>query len=376
MMKKLGFGMMRLPLLDGNDPTSFDEAQVFEMVDRFLQEGFVYFDTAYMYHNHSSEAMVRRALVERHPRNTFLLATKLPTMYLKEVADMERIFKEQLQKCGVSYFDYYLLHCLNTENYATAQRLDAFGFVAEKKAAGLVRKIGFSYHDDAALLDRILTEHPEMEFVQLQINYLDWDSESVQSRKCYEVARRHGKEILVMEPVKGGSLAAVPPAAELLFHRHSPERSAASWAIRFAASLEGVSMVLSGMSNLSQLEDNLSYMSEFSPLSPQETQTVFRVRDIINSRIAIACTDCRYCVEGCPQNIPIPDYFHLYNLCQQETEDSKTAHTTDYDRLTSQYGKASDCIGCGQCTKQCPQHLEIPALLADVAKHFESGTSS
>ncbi len=372
MMKKLGFGMMRLPLLDGNDPTSFDEAQIFEMVDRFLQEGFVYFDTAYMYHNHASEAMVRRALVERHPRDAFLLATKLPTMSLKEVGDMERIFKEQLKKCGVSYFDYYLLHCLNAENYATAQRLDAFGFVAEKKAAGLVRKIGFSYHDNAELLDQILTEHPEMEFVQLQINYLDWDSDGVQSRKCYEVARRHGKEILVMEPVKGGSLANVPPAAKLLFQQLAPDRSAASWAIRFAASLEGVSIVLSGMSNLSQLEDNLSYMSCFSPLSPQETDAVFLARDIINGQIAIACTACRYCVEGCPQNIPIPDYFNLYNLDQQEIEKSWTAQATYYDNLAARYGKASDCIGCGQCTNHCPQHLQIPTLLADVAKHFET----
>ncbi len=371
-MKKLGFGMMRLPLLNGNDPTAFDESQVCEMVDRFLEQGFTYFDTAYMYHNYKSEDMVRRALVQRHPREAFCLATKLPTMSLNEVADMERIFKEQLQNCGVSYFDYYLLHCLNTENYATAQRLDAFGFAMEKKAAGAIRKLGFSYHDSAELLDRILTEHPETEFVQLQLNYLDWDSETVQSRKCYEVARKHGKEILVMEPVKGGSLAKVPPAAELLLHQLSPDASPASFAIRFAASLEGVSVVLSGMSNLEQLEDNLSYMKEFSPLSPQETKAVFRVRDIIEDRIAIPCTACRYCVEGCPQNIPIPDYFNLYNLDKQESDKDWTVQATYYDNLAARYGKASDCVSCGQCSQHCPQHLEIPSLLQEVAKQFES----
>lgn len=209
-MKKLGFGCMRLPLLDQNNQKSFDMPQFCSMVDAFLERGFTYFDTAYMYHDFESERVMKQALIERHPRETFLLATKLPTMFLKEAPDMERIFSEQLEKTGAGYFDYYLLHSLNEENYATVQRLDAFGFCMRKKQEGLIRRLGFSFHDSAALLDKILTEHPETEFVQLQLNYLDWDNETVQSRKCYEVAKKHGKDIIVMEPVKGGTLAKVP----------------------------------------------------------------------------------------------------------------------------------------------------------------------
>ncbi|MBE6855458.1 MAG: aldo/keto reductase [Ruminococcus sp.] len=370
-MKKLGFGFMRLPLLDGGDQTSFDKVQICRMVDAFLENGFTYFDTAYMYHDFKSECVLKEVLVERHPRGNYLIASKLPTMFLKEVPDMERIFTEQLEKTGAGYFDYYLLHCLNAENYATAQRLGSFDFVMNKKKEGTVRKIGFSYHDNAELLDEILTAHPEMEFVQLQINYLDWENETVQSRKCYEVARRHGKEILVMEPVKGGTLANVPPRAERLLKSHEPDLSVPSWAIRFAASLENVSMVLSGMSNMAQIEDNMSYMKEFKPLTKEETAICMQVTDIINSTITVPCTACRYCVDGCPMNIPIPDYFALLNAEQQEIEKPFTVQGTYYDNLIVEHGKASDCISCQQCTEHCPQHIDIPEMLKKVAEVFE-----
>lgn len=366
-MKKLGFGFMRLPLLNGEDQTSFDKEQICRMVDEFLDRGFTYFDTAYMYHGFKSENVLKEVLIDRHPRKDYMIASKLPTMFLKEVPDMERVFNEQLEKTGAEYFDYYLLHCLNKENYAIAQKLGSFDFVMEKKEKGLVRKFGFSYHDNAKLLDEILTAHPEVEFVQLQINYLDWESESVQSRKCYEVARKHGKEILVMEPVKGGALANVPLRAKKLLMEHEPNLSVPSWAIRFAASLPGVSIVLSGMSNIQQLEDNLSYMENFVPLSDNEVSICMQVADIINSTITIPCTSCRYCVDGCPMNIPIPDYFALVNA--DSREDINPEFT--YDELAEKYGKASDCIGCKQCEQHCPQHIIITDMLSKVAERFE-----
>lgn len=363
-MKKLGFGFMRLPLLDGNDQKSFDKEQICKMTDSFMAQGFTYFDTAYMYHDGASESLVKEVLVGRHPRDSFLLATKLPTMFLKEKEDMERIWNEQLERTGAGYFDYYLLHCLDKGNYATATRLDAFDFVMKKKAEGKIRRVGFSYHDNAELLDEILTAHPEMEFVQLQINYLDWEDKNVQSRKCYEVARKHGKDIIIMEPVKGGTLANLPPKAAELLKSAEPEMSVPSWAIRFAASLDGVICVLSGMSNMQQLMDNTGYMKDFKPLNDEEVKLTFKAADIINGKNSIPCTACRYCVEGCPMNIPIPDIFRLSN---SDSDNKKEM----YNELTKEQGKASDCIECGQCEGHCPQHLEIIKLLKDMTAAFE-----
>lgn len=364
-MKKLGFGFMRLPLLDGNDQKSFDKEQICRMVDHFLAQGFTYFDTAYMYHDGHSERVIKEVLVDRHPRDSYMMATKLPTMMLKEKEDMERIFNEQLEKTGAGYFDYYLLHCLNKDNYATCNRLGAFEFAQQKKADGTIRRLGFSYHDNAELLDEILTAHPEMEFVQLQINYLDWEDGGVQSRKCFEVARKHGKDIIVMEPVKGGTLANLPAKAEELLKAKEPAMSAASWAVRFAASCEGVICVLSGMSNMQQLEDNTGYMAEFKPLTAEETALCFKAADIINGKVAIPCTACRYCVEGCPMNIPIPEYFALFNKGSGEEQKK------EYAELSAKGGKASDCIACGQCEGHCPQHIGIIEQLKSVAKAFE-----
>ena len=368
--KKLGFGLMRLPLTDPNDGASVELLKT--MVDAFLEKGFTYFDTAWMYCGFQSECAIREALVKRHPRDSYTLADKLHAGFLKTKEDRERIFQEQLRKTGVDYFDYYLLHDVGTDHYKTYQELDCFRWLEEKKAQGLARHIGFSYHDNAELLDRVLTEHPEVEFVQLQLNYLDWDSEGVQSRKCYETAVKHGKPVIVMEPVKGGTLARVPESVEKMFREARPEMSIPSWAIRFAASLEHVMVVLSGMSNMEQLLDNTDYMADFQPLSAQEQALVKKAVDAINSTIAIPCTGCSYCTEGCPQRIAIPKYFSLYNADLQEIKEKSWRPQGEYyTRLTMNFGKASDCLECGQCEQVCPQHLPIIRHLKDVAARFE-----
>lgn len=363
--------MMRLPLKDPNDATSVDLNRVCKMVDAYLERGFCYFDTAYMYHQYQGEIAVREALVRRHPRDSFLLADKLPTMKLKEPGDQERIFEEQLQKCGVDYFDYYLIHTLCEEYYEIAARLDSFGFLSRLKSAGRVKNIGFSFHDSAALLDRILTEHPEVDFVQIQLNYLDWEHESIQSRACYEVCRKHNKPIIVMEPVKGGTLASVPSCIEEKMKRLQPTLSVASWAIRFAASQEGVFMVLSGMSDMEQLLDNMRYMDKFSPMTQEELLLLPEAVREIYRNVAVACTGCRYCVEGCPKKIDIPQCFALYNAEMRAPNALFSVHRSYYENLILNHGKASDCIRCRKCEHACPQHIRISDALRLVAQAFE-----
>lgn len=370
-MKKLGFGLMRLPLLDPNDDSSIDIELTKKMVDTFIQNGFTYFDTAWMYCSFKSESATKEFLVDRYDRDKFTLATKLHAGFINTLEDRDKIFNEQLRKTGVSYFDYYLLHSIGGDFYEKYTRLDCFNWLIEKKKAGLAREIGISFHDSAAHLDKILSEHPELDFVQLQINYLDWENDSIQSRKCYEVARKYGKKIIVMEPVKGGTLANVPSSVEKMFKTHSADMSAPSWAIRFTASLPRVFMVLSGMSNMAQLEDNISYMKDFVPLNNEENEMVMRAAELINSNIAIGCTACSYCTDGCPKNIPIPKYFSLYNADKQENKKGWTSQKEYYSNLTESLGKASDCIACRKCEKVCPQHLLISDLMSDVAAHFE-----
>jgi predicted aldo/keto reductase-like oxidoreductase len=369
-MKKLGFGMMRLPLTEEGNPQSINQELVNKMVDYYLEKGFTYFDTAYPYHQGKGEIAFRKALAERYPRESFILADKMPVWLVTETQDYRRLFDEQLAKCGVAYFDYYLLHTLGAGNYTPTVNHGGFEFMNQLKKEGKAKHIGFSYHDNAELLDRILTEQPEMEFVQLQINYIDWDNESIQSRKCYEVATRHKKPVIVMEPVKGGSLAVVPVEAEKLLKAYRPDKSVASWAVRYAASLENVWLVLSGMSNFEQVVDNISYMQDMTPLNAEERKILQSAAEIINRNIAIPCTACQYCLDGCPQKIAIPQYFALYN--NQKQFRLVVAHRNYYTNLTRSFGKASDCIGCQQCEEHCPQHIPIPKQLQEVAKVFEA----
>lgn len=367
MQKKLGFGCMRLPLLDGN-AGNIDEQAFCRMIDSYLAQGFCYFDTAYPYHNGSSEKAVRRCLVERYDRDRFLLATKMPVWLVKESGDYGKIFDEQRERCGVSYFDFYLLHAMNKDRAAEAEQNGGFEFMKQMKAEGKIRHIGFSFHDTAEVLDQILTGHPEMEFVQLQINYYDWDSDNIQSGKCYETAKKHGVPVIVMEPVKGGTLADIAGEPGEVLRRLDEKASFASYAIRFAASLDDVLLVLSGMSDETQLKDNTSYMKEFKPLNEEEQSAVKRVVEELKKLPTIACTKCRYCVEGCPKKIAIPDLFDDYNMTVQFGVNDSTKKS--YGWHTAEHGKADDCIRCGKCEGQCPQHLEIRNLLEQVAKTF------
>ena len=369
-MKKLGFGLMRLPLNDPNNAGDIDIEQVKKMVDLFMEKGFTYFDTAWMYCGFNSENAAKTALVDRYPRDSFTLATKLNAGFFDSLEGRDEVFNKQLEKTGAGYFDYYLLHGMDGNSYEKFEQFDCFNWLLDKKAKGLVKTPGFSFHGTADLLDKVLTKHPEMEFVQLQINYLDWDSQWIQGKDCYDVAVKHGKPVIVMEPVKGGTLANVPAEVEALFKAHDPKASPASWAVRFAASLPGVMMVLSGMSNLQQMEDNLSYMEDFQPLTDEETAMVQKAAKIITNQIAVPCTGCSYCTEGCPQNIAIPQYFSLYNEEMRETVSKWTVNSANYRHLTENFGKASDCAACGQCEEMCPQHLPIIEHLKSVAEHF------
>lgn len=361
---KLGFGMMRLPKRDDGQ---IDMEQVEKMVDLFLARGFRYVDTAYGYMNSQSEACVGRALTARHPRESFLLATKLPPWALEKPEDMQRVFDTQLERTGAGYFDFYLLHSLGQSRLEALDKLGAWDFLLEKQAQGLARHVGFSFHDTADVLDKILTEHPQMEFVQLQLNYMDWEDEKVQARLCYETARRHGKRVVIMEPVRGGMLANLGGQARALMEAAQPGWSCASWALRFAASLEGVVTVLSGMSTLAQMEENLDTMQSFVPLTRAEQETLRRVRETLRAIPTTPCTDCRYCTENCPQDIPIPGLIALDN----ERTMYGVANRGGYGMRTSGHGKASDCIACGRCESRCPQKIGIISLLRQIASAFE-----
>ena len=366
-VKKLGFGTMRLPKVNPDDNTSIEIRQVCDMMDLFLEKGYTYVDTAWMYHKFASECAVKWALVKRHPRDSFTLATKLHESYVEGDVTKDDIFAKQCEKCGVDFFDYYLLHAINDKNIENYEAKDCFNWLKGLKEAGKIKHAGFSFHGTAPVLDQILTKYPWIEFVQLQLNYLDWDNEKVQSGANYATCEKHGVPVVVMEPVKGGSLANLPTRDEKLMKAYNPGASIASWAIRFAATLPNVMMVLSGMSNLEQMQDNINTYDNLQPLNDEEKAIIAKIVDDLNKGGKIPCTGCAYCKEGCPMQINIPEYFKLYNGARDDVDGQKE----EYDRLTLEFGKASACIECGQCEGICPQSLPIIDDLKDVAKFFE-----
>ncbi len=366
--KKLGFGLMRLPVLNGNGE-DIDLKQVSAMADRFLEQGFTYFDTAYPYHNGFSERAVKKCLVERHPRESFLLADKMPVFRLKEKGDVIPIFEEQLERTGAGYFDLYLLHALGADRLPTVEGCQVWEQLLEEKKKGRIKRLGFSFHDSPEVLDQILTALPEAEFVQLQINYADWEDPDVQSRRCYETAQKHGKPVIVMEPIRGGSLASENLVCAPLLKSADPKASLASWALRFVASLPGVAVVLSGMSAYEQLEENTALFNTMQPLSKEEQAILAQGAEQLRKAAAIPCTACKYCMEGCPANINIPAILDLLN--EYDRFGSLISAKRSYGFRTRDKGLASACVSCGQCLDACPQHIESAVHMARAAKLFE-----
>lgn len=369
--KKLGFGLMRLPLLDSADQTAVDLEKFKAMADAFMAAGFTYYDTAYGYHGGHSETAFREAVAKCYPREAFTITDKMPVYDKPSKEGLSVIFNEQLARCGVDYFDYYWIHCVDSAIITHTEEVDAFGFIQKMKEEGKIKHTGFSFHDTAECLNEILTRHPEVEFVQLQLNYLDWEDEDVQSRLCYEVAVKHGKKVIVMEPVRGGDLARLPQPAEEMIKAHNPAPSNASWALRFAASLPEVVMVLSGMTEMSHVTDNVAVMGDFVPLTEADKEVLAKVADYLHSGDRVACTACRYCTAACPSDISIPDYFALYNKATLLPRRKRGELQEQYTALGECGGAVADCLSCGACAARCPQHIDIPRRLIDVKNALE-----
>lgn len=363
--KNFGFGCMRLPMKNNE----VDTAQMCDMVDLFLESGFNYFDTAHGYVNGKSETALRDCLTSRYSRDKYILTDKLTDAFFKKQEDIRPCLENQLKACGVEYFDFYLMHAQNAENFVYFKKLRAYETALELKDEGLFRHFGISFHDTADVLEQILTEYPQIEVVQIQFNYADYDDPVVQGRKCYEVCEKFGKPVIVMEPVKGGNLANLPDDAKAVLDSLGGG-SPASYAVRFAAGFDNIMMVISGMSDMAQMRDNIGTMKDFKPLSAEELEAIKMVNDIFKLKNLIACTSCRYCVDGCPKKILIPDLFACMNAKKVFNN-----WNTDYyynNVYTTHNGKASDCVKCGKCEHACPQHLPVREMLKDVAAEFEA----
>ena len=369
---KFGFGCMRLPLTNSNDPTSVDQDLFNQMVDIYMEKGFNYFDTSYAYHNGMSEVAIRKAVVERYTRESYQICDKMPTWALTSEEDNDKFVNEMLERLGIDYFDVFFVHNINTPWYKLAEEHKAFDYIKKMKENGTARKIGFSFHDNASLLEEVLDKYGDfIDVVQLELNYLDWEDPAIEAHKCYDLCVKHGLDVYVMEPLKGGVI--VNPNDEIRndFKEFNPDKSIASFALRFCASLEHVKIVLSGMSKMEDLLDNCDTFENFEVLSEEETEFLERMTEKLNSSVAVSCSECGYCVDACPEMIPIPEYFSLYNLSTNRPESD--IYRLYYDKLADEKVPADECTYCGTCIDYCTQHIDIPEELEKVCEHFQTG---
>ncbi len=364
-----GFGLMRLPQTNQDDPGSIDMEEFTKMVDYYMDHGYNYYDTSYAYHNEKSEGAFKKVVADRYPRESYRIIDKLPTWALTGEEDNEKFMKTILERLGVDYLDKLFIHNINEAWLPLAEKAKTFDFLVKMKEDGIAKEIGFSLHAKPEVLRKVLQEHPIFDFVQLQINYLDWEDPILCSRELYEIAVEHGLKVLVMEPLKGGSLINLPPEAEAMLKERDPDASAASWGLRFAASLDSVEIVNSGMNKMSDMIDNVETFTDFKPLNEDEFDFLQKVSEIVHAKIAIACSYCKYCIKHCPMEIPISDYFSIYN---SENQVANNTNRFNYDILSQLHGKASDCTECGTCVEFCTQNLDIPKYMKMVAEEFET----
>ena len=371
---KFGFGCMRLPQTDPDDPAKIDQDLFNQMVDIYMEKGYNYFDTSYAYHNGASETAIRKALVERYPRESFRICDKMPTWALTCEEDNEKYVNEMLERLGTDYFDVFFIHNINVPWLENAKKANSFEYIKNMKEKGVAKKIGFSFHEKSELLKEVLEEYGDLfDIVQLELNYLDWEDKSIEARKCYELCTEYGLDVYVMEPLKGGVI--VNPNEEIKndFKEFNPDKSIASFALRFCASLDNVKMVLSGMSKMDDLLDNCDTYDNFEVLSKEESEFLRKMAQKLSDNVAVPCSECGYCIDACPEMIPIPEYFNLYNTSKNQPESN--IYRLYYDKIIHEKVSAEECTYCGTCIDYCTQKIDIPEVLEDVGKHFEEGFS-
>ena len=371
---KFGFGCMRLPQTDANNPSKINQELFNEMVDIYMEKGFNYFDTSYAYHNGASEVAIRKAVAERYPRESFKICDKMPTWALTSPEDNDKFVGEMLERLGIDYFDVFFIHNINVPWLKLAEDNNTFEYIQKMKKNGIAKKIGISFHDNSKLLSKVLDKYGDiLDIVQLELNYLDWEDPAIEAHKCYDLCVEHGCDVYVMEPLKGGVIVNTSDEIKKEFKEFNPDKSIASFAIRFCASLEHVKIVLSGMSKMSDLIDNCDTYENFKPLSDDESEFLERMALKLRENVAVPCSECGYCVDACPEMIPIPEYFNLYNTSKNQPESN--IYRLYYDKLGDEKVPADECTYCGTCLDHCTQKIDIPEKLEELCEHFEEGFS-